>query len=75
MKDRGPDFWDIQTLWRYSNSNTINGKEKIVYLENVNYLTMAEILEYLLSHFFPFFLLFYLFFPFLNLMKDFTLLK
>lgn len=36
---------------------------------------MTEILEYLLSHFFPFLLLFYLFFPFLNLMKDFTLLK
>ena len=32
MKDRGPDFWDIQTLWRYSNSNTINGKKKTVYI-------------------------------------------
>lgn len=31
--------------------------------------------EYLLGHFFPFFLFFYLFFPSLNLMKDFTLLK
>lgn len=36
---------------------------------------MADWVVYLLGHFFPFFLFFDLFFPSLNLMKDFTLLK